>query len=141
MKSRSIILSIAAFFMVFQTASAQIGLFQKSYFVQGTDTLPLRILYPDGFDEAKSYPVVLLLHGMGERGNDNELQLKYGAELFSSPETRAQYPAIVVFPQCSMQSFWPAVDFSQDYICQQLFGMAHLVSPLTSGLHNPVLEW
>ncbi|MBV5336511.1 MAG: phospholipase, partial [Deltaproteobacteria bacterium] len=74
--------------MIFQTVSAQIGLFQKSYFVQGTDTLPLRILYPDGFDESKSYPVVLLLHGMGERGNDNELQLKHGGKFFSSPETR-----------------------------------------------------
>ena len=115
MKLRINLTLLVTLLMVFQTASAQIELFQKSYFVQGTDTLPLRILYPDGFDESKSYPVVLLLHGMGERGNDNELQLKHGGKFFSSPETRAQYPAIVVFPQCSMQSFWPAVDFSQDY--------------------------
>lgn len=100
--------------MVSQTATAQIDRFQKSYFVQGSDSLPLRILYPDGFDEAKSYPVIILLHGMGERGNDNELQLLHGGEFFSSPETRAQYPAIVVFPQCSMQSFWPVVDFFKD---------------------------
>ena len=41
--------------------------------------MPYRILYPDHFDKTKKYPLVLMLHGSGERGNDNELQLTHGA--------------------------------------------------------------
>ncbi len=95
-------------------ATAQIELFKKEMFVQGMDTLPYRILYPDNYQADKSYPLILLLHGSGERGNDNELQLKHGGRFFSSSETRAAFPAIVVFPQCSSKSFWAAAEFPTD---------------------------
>ena len=48
----------------------------------------------------------MVLHGAGERGNDNEKQLTHGSKMFLSPENRTQYPAIVVFPQCPSNSFW-----------------------------------
>ena len=45
-------------------------------FVSEIGELNYRILYPKGFDESKSYPLTLFLHGISERGDDNELQLK-----------------------------------------------------------------
>mgnify|MGYP001793325875 CR=1 FL=1 len=33
--------------------------------------LPYRILFPDNYDQRKKYPLVLFLHGAGERGSDN----------------------------------------------------------------------
>jgi predicted peptidase len=97
-----------------QSVFSQNELFQKKSFIIGADTLPYRILYPDNFDTAQHYPLILFLHGSDESGNDNQSQLKHGGKLFSSPETRAHYPAIVIFPQCPTQSFWASADFPED---------------------------
>ena len=69
---------------------------------------------PQNYDSTKKYPLVYFLHGAGERGNDNEKQLMHGASLFLREDTRKDYPAIVVFPQCAQNSFWSNVVFSQD---------------------------
>ncbi|MDI9874245.1 carboxylesterase family protein [Flectobacillus rivi] len=71
--------------------------------------LPYRILFPENYDASKKYPIVLVLHGAGERGNDNEKQLTHGSKLFLSPENRQKFPAIVIFPQCPTDSYWASV--------------------------------
>ena len=80
--------------------------YEYQNFIQEKDTLPYRILYPENFSQDSNYPLVLFLHGAGERGNDNKKQLAHGASIFASKENRRNYPAIVVFPQCSSDSFW-----------------------------------
>ena len=89
------------------------SLFQKKWFVQGSDSLPYRILYPKHFDPEKKYPLVLFLHGSGSRGKDNEKQLFWGTDLFLDSSNREKYPAIVVFPQCPNTSFWNTVMFTK----------------------------
>jgi beta-glucosidase len=66
--------------------------------------LPYRIMYPYDFSESGKYPLVLFLHGAGERGDDNEKQLIHGSRLFR--DSLEKYPAIVVFPQCPEGDFW-----------------------------------
>lgn len=90
------------------------SMYQKHWFVRGTDTLPYRLLLPKNYDASKEYPLILFLHGSGERGNDNEAQLVHGWKLFLQDSIRAKYPAIVVFPQCSQNSYWSNVDFRYD---------------------------
>ena len=80
--------------------------YKKAQFVQQSDTLQYRILWPKNFSEDQQYPVVLFLHGAGERGNDNKTQLVHGAKLFLDPENRKKYPAIVIFPQCPKDEYW-----------------------------------
>jgi|GEM_PF-55517 len=81
--------------------------YQKRTFPFGKDqVLPYRILYPEHYDRSKKYPLILFLHGAGERGNDNQRQLIHGSKMFLKPEVRSQYPAIVLFPQCPENSFW-----------------------------------
>lgn len=63
------------------------------------DTLNYRLLYPD-YNPGRNLPLVVFLHGSGERGNDNEAQLKWGVREFANEQTMIQYPAIVVAPQC-----------------------------------------
>ena len=82
--------------------------FERGEFVSGNNVLPYRILYPENYDRSKKYPLILLLHGGGERGNDNEKQLVHGSGLFLNPEMRKKYPAIVVAPQCPSDSYWAA---------------------------------
>lgn len=90
-----------------QTLQAQNrSLFEQQFFISGEDTLPCRILTPINFQSGKKYPLVIFLHGAGERGTDNEAQLTWGADLFLDSINRIQFPAIVVFPQCPKNDKW-----------------------------------
>lgn len=84
--------------------------FVKTSFMMDGDTLPVRILYPENFDATKKYPLMLFLHGRGESGKDNQRQLTHGSKMFLDPEFRKNYPAVVVFPQCSDESYWANVE-------------------------------
>ncbi len=99
------------FLLVCAVASAQ---WQSKYksetLVDGNDTLRYRIMYPKNFSEDKNYPVVLFLHGAGERGNDNKSQLIHGGKLFATDYLQERFPAIVIFPQCPKDSYWSKVN-------------------------------
>lgn len=83
------------------------ALYQKKEFVFAEGkTLPYRILYPENYDKTKKYPLLLFLHGAGERGKDNEKQLTHGAKLMLTEQNRKDFPAIIIFPQCPEESFW-----------------------------------
>ena len=85
-------------------------MYQKKEFISPEGTvLPYRILFPESYDRSKNYPLVLVLHGAGERGGDNERQLMHGSKLFLDSTVRKKYPAIVVFPQCPQEDYWSSV--------------------------------
>lgn len=84
--------------------------FEKQVFNSGDGELLYQILLPQNFSEEKEYPLVLFLHGAGERGSDNERQLVHGSRLFLDEENRSEYPAIVIFPQCPRNDYWSNVD-------------------------------
>lgn len=98
--------SIIALLIVSSSYSQDTSLFKRQVFVKDSDTLRYRILYPSRYDVNKKYPLVLFLHGAGERGNDNEKQLIHGAKLFLDSMNRLRFPAFVVFPQCPENSYW-----------------------------------
>ncbi|MFZ4724397.1 MAG: alpha/beta hydrolase-fold protein [Paludibacter sp.] len=89
---------------------SQKGIYQKKEFSYKGDTLLYRVLYPVNYDKTKSYPLVLFLHGSGERGNDNEKQLIHGSSLFCDSLNMIKYPAIVIFPQCPRNERWIILD-------------------------------
>ena len=91
-----------------------LSLYEKHIYIQGTDSLPYRLLLPANYDPSKKYPLIFFLHGAGERGRDNEKQLIHGAKLFLGNDIRAKYPAIIVFPQCPEESFWSNVDIKME---------------------------
>jgi predicted peptidase len=66
------------------------------------------LLKPAKIEEGKKYPVVLFLHGAGERGDDNAAQLKYLPEWMTSAERRKKYPCFVIAPQCREGKMWAA---------------------------------
>lgn len=114
MKYKYLFLLIAIFSI---KANAQdYAAFQKQLFIKGNDTLPYRLLLPKNFDPNKKYPLVVFLHGSGERGNDNEKQLAHGAALFLRDSIREKYPAIIGFPQCPEVSYWSNVDVKADSV-------------------------
>jgi|SRR5690606_4660655 len=86
----------------------------KQHITKKGDTLGYRMLYPADYGSQKKYPLVVFLHGAGERGNDNKKQLVHGSDLFLKEEVRRNYPAIVVFPQCPEADFWSSVRINRD---------------------------
>ena len=87
--------------------------FAKCYFTDTCNTvLPYRLLTPLNIDSTKQYPVVLFLHGAGERGNDNETQLTYMDKIFGSSSFRQKYPCYVIIPQCAENFRWCETDWT-----------------------------
>ena len=76
--------------------------YEKGEFVSKNtgDTLLYRYLVPENVQKGKKYPLVIFLHGSGERGSDNQAQLFHGSGQFLNPVNREKYPAYVLFPQC-----------------------------------------
>jgi predicted peptidase len=85
--------------------------FEKLTFTTLSDTLPYRLLHPEKIEPDTLYPLILFLHGAGERGHDNEQNLKYITELFLLPENRKQYPGFVLVPQCKVNARWTPEDW------------------------------
>lgn len=91
---------------------AQPTLFSFEKYTNGKgDTLQYRQLFPD-YDTVRKYPLVIFLHGSGERGNDNDAQLKWGVKNFASDENMKLHPAFVIAPQCPERMQWS--NFSRD---------------------------
>jgi predicted peptidase len=76
--------------------------------------LPYRLMKPEGYDARKKYPLVVFLHGAGERGDDNEQQLLHGVAEFARAENREKYPCFLVAPQCPKDQKWADVDWSSE---------------------------
>lgn len=86
----------------------------REFISEDGDTLLYRIMLPEQMEEGKKYPLVLFLHGAGERGNDNTAQLEWGVHAFANPEFREWNPAIVIVPQAPENSFWGNRDWRDE---------------------------
>lgn len=80
------------------------GFLDRTVTVDGR-TYPYQVFVPRDWNAAKAWPVVLFLHGAGERGTDGLRQTQIGvaAAIRSSPE---RVPALVVFPQAPAEERW-----------------------------------
>lgn len=69
-------------------------------------TLKYRLLRPEKLEAGQRYPLVIFLHGAGERGDDNRLQLVHGMREFARADRRQEFPAFVIAPQCPSNQKW-----------------------------------
>lgn len=68
--------------------------------------MPYRVLVPRNYDPTQNYPLHIFLHGIDERGTDNEQPLSAGAKNFQVDSVRTNYPAFIIFPQCPKEEYW-----------------------------------
>lgn len=111
--------------------------------VSSSVDLPYRLYLPQGYDESKQYPVMLFLHGAGERGSDNVIHVNKIAGVSNVLLDRLVLGGyndkfIVVAPQCPEGMRWVENDWSTgkydfDSIAQSI--PSRLVSSL---LHNEI---
>lgn len=73
--------------------------------VTRTCTCEYRLWHPKGFRPGKRrYPLVVFLHGAGERGKDLSLVMKHGPPRLASEGRR--FPFFLAAPQCPPGRFW-----------------------------------
>jgi hypothetical protein len=71
--------------------------------------LPFRYFVPPDLVPGESYPLILFLHGSGERGSDNESQLDNnanGAMQLLDDANLALQPVFMIAPQCPTDGWW-----------------------------------
>jgi len=77
---------------------------QRSLSLHGK-TYRYQVFVPDGWTAAHAWPMVLFLHGSGERGSDNHSQLSQGLPPWLK-EHGEDFHAVVVIPQAPDDSAW-----------------------------------
>jgi predicted peptidase len=74
------------------------------------ETVRYQLFLPSFFEKGKPLPLMLFLHGAGERGEDLDKVKQWGPPRFL-PE-RPDFPFIVVSPQCPKGQWWDLVVLS-----------------------------
>jgi len=87
---------------------------KKKYTNSENQELLYNILLPEKSCEKEQYPLILFLHGAGERGNDNETPILHIKSLFLDTKNKKNFPAYVVVPQCPVGERWVEVSWRLD---------------------------
>jgi predicted peptidase len=87
-----------------RAAEQATGFFERTVLVGSTD-LRYQVYLPPKFDPRRAWPVILFLHGAGERGTDGvrQTQVGLGNVVRTDPQ---RVPAVVVFPQAPPGTVW-----------------------------------
>ncbi|MEL6252106.1 MAG: prolyl oligopeptidase family serine peptidase [Bacteroidota bacterium] len=78
----------------------------ETYKDGGGNQLLYRFLQPDEMAEGEKYPLIIFLHGAGERGDNNRAQLVHVMKRFVSRDMRSKYPTFIMAPQCPKEKGW-----------------------------------
>jgi len=108
----------------------------KEFVTSNSDTLRYRELLPENYNSQQKYPLVLFLHGAGERGSDNQAQLTHGSMMFTNPVNREKYPAIVLFPQCPTNYFWAFERRPEGRLTANTFPTNNTISSILQAVKN-----
>lgn len=102
---------------VFTEAEKPLNIYTAFDAYESDNGMPYRIYCPANYSEEYAYPVILFLHGAGERGTDNEAPLIHVLQgLFDNTKSPA-YQSIIIVPQCPKEEQWvntPWADLSYD---------------------------
>jgi predicted peptidase len=71
----------------------------------GPATYNYKVFVPANWTKKKKWPVILFLHGGGERGDDNTAQARVGIGPVIE-KMKAELNAVVVLPQCPRARWW-----------------------------------
>src|SRR5687768_2538830 len=79
--------------------------FERRQFRLGGRTYPYQVAFPVAWSERARWPLIVFLHGGGERGEDGFAPVSLGLApvLRRHPE---RFPAVAVFPQCPAGRWW-----------------------------------
>lgn len=94
-----------------KSAEIETGFLKRSLSLSG-GAYHYQVYVPEHWVGTQRWPVILFLHGAGERGNDGLLPTKDGLGLVIRRDPQ-RVPAIVVFPQCREGGRWSDGEMEQ----------------------------
>ncbi len=99
----------------YTTLAADTDLFEaRTYETDYGESLNYRLYSPPATADNAKYPLVLFLHGAGERGTENRQQLKYGVRDVLTFMRQTNQPAYILAPQCPPSKQWVNVPWDED---------------------------
>jgi predicted peptidase len=84
--------------------SQDTGFLDRSVSLHGA-TYKYQVYLPDNWSTKQSWPIILFLHGYGERGSDGLFQTDLGLP-HAIRLNRSRFPVVVVIVQCPMDHWW-----------------------------------
>ena len=71
-------------------------------------SMPFMLYLPEGYGGQQSWPLLVFLSGLGERGDDSQAQFRCGVahDLAANPEVLKWLPGIILMPQCPWDREW-----------------------------------
>lgn len=84
------------------------GFLDRTLSLNGS-TYKYQVFLPENWSSNQKWPIILFLHGAGERGSDGLLQTEIGLPA-AVRKDRSRFPAIIVMPQCKLNRWWPEPD-------------------------------
>ncbi|MCH2161134.1 MAG: dienelactone hydrolase family protein [Phycisphaerales bacterium] len=75
-----------------------------------THRYPYRLHRPQGLSEGDLAPLVVFLHGSGERGTDNQAQLRHFPERFVREPHLTKHDAFLLAVQCPQDDAWVTIE-------------------------------
>jgi lysophospholipase L1-like esterase/poly(3-hydroxybutyrate) depolymerase len=88
------------------SASSQAPQFQAGEVKIDGQAYPYQLLAPAELVKGESYPLILFLHGAGERGADNQAQIRHFPERMKRLQADHGAPCFVLAPQCPKDVWW-----------------------------------
>jgi len=79
--------------------------FLNRVFKSGSNSYRYQVYLPQDWNKKTKWPVILFLHGAGERGEDGLIQTEVGIGT-AIRRFKDRFPCIVVFPQCRSNVWW-----------------------------------
>ncbi len=115
--------------------------------ISSTVTLPYRLYLPTNYDASKKYPVLVFMHGAGERGNNNIYQVTgsnhmQSTHILLNRIILGEYADdfIVVAPQCPEGMRWVESDWTPGKYNLKSTATSTPTKLLTSLLYNDIFE-
>jgi predicted peptidase len=94
----------AVFFALMCFAQGQTTAVIKARYLRGNVTygdvtIPYRYYVPQNYSSANKYAIITFLHGIGERGSDNDKQLIRAPIILANDTVQSMYKFFIIAPQ------------------------------------------
>jgi predicted peptidase len=112
-----IVLVLMLFFsgeLMFSQEVELMNKFESRSHIMGSTTIPYRIFIPE--NKESKLPLVIALHGAGERGDDNSKQIEFHrlGTVWVDGVNEKEHPCFVVAPQCPKEKKWVNIDWGNE---------------------------
>jgi predicted peptidase len=108
--------AVVAVWMIGSASAGEITEHSREYYAENTEarvytnaagqTMPYRLFVPKDYAPKKEYPLLLVFHGAGSRGDDNLKHLRSWNAGWIDDAVQKKHPCIILMPQCPAGQQW-----------------------------------